>query len=383
MKHNPVHAHTGPFRVAAVFGTRPDAIKMAPVVFALRGDRRFECTVCVSGQHREMLDQVLQIFNIIPDYDLNIMEAGQTLEGITTKVLNGFCEVFAKIKPDLVLVHGDTTTCFAAALAAFYNHVPVGHVEAGLRTDDIYYPYPEEANRRLTAVVSSIHFSPTELNKINLLREGVSEDAIFVTGNTSLDALKLTACKDYTFRNEALNGIDFNKYRVVTVEAHRRENLGKPLEEILRAIKHILASYPDVFIVYSIHLNPAVQKPVRQALMGLERTLLLNPMCLTDYHNLVTRSFLALSDSGGLQEEGPSLGTPVLVLRAETERGEAVSAGTVRLVGTDFDRIVGEFDALASDNAAYEAMIGAKNPYGDGNASERILNAIATRYNII
>jgi len=371
-----------PFRVTLIFGTRPDAVKMAPVALAMKADPRFQCTVCVTGQHREMLDQVLPIFNIVPEYDLNVMRANQTLEDITTRVLNGVSALLKETGADLVLVHGDTATCFAAALAAFYNHIPVGHVEAGLRTEDIYFPFPEEMNRRLTAVVSSMHFAPTEFNRQNLLRNGVNDDNIYVTGNTAVDALKLTARENYDFACDELNRVDFVKYRVLTVEAHRRENLGEPLAEIIRALLHILDKYPDMYIVYSIHLNPAVQAPVRAMFAGRERVLLLNPLCLTDYHNLVSRSFLALSDSGGLQEEGPSLGTPVLVLRSETERQEAVDAGTVRLAGTKYDGVVAAVDALAADPAAYAAMRGARNPYGDGNASARILDAIAGRYGL-
>ena len=371
-----------PLNAVLIFGTRPDAVKMAPLVLAMKADRRFRCIVCVTGQHREMLDQVLQIFNIIPDYDLNIMQQNQSLEDITSRVMYGVSGVLSSVKPDLALVHGDTTTCFAAALAAFFNKIPVGHVEAGLRTDDIYYPFPEEMNRRLAGVISSMHFAPTGLNRENLLREGVKGENIIVTGSTSLDALKLTARKNYRFINNALNQVDFQKYRVLTIEAHRRENLGEPLREILRSIYHLLEIYQDMFAVFPIHLNPNVQEPVRGMFSNHSRALLLDPLCLTDYHNLVTRSFLTLSDSGGIQEEGPSLGTPVLVLRSETERQEAVEAGTVRLVGTAFDRIVGEVRELSDNPAAYKAMLGAKNPYGDGDASSRILYAIAARFGL-
>ena len=371
-----------PLNVVLIFGTRPDAVKMAPLVLAMKADPRFNTTVCVTGQHREMLDQVLSIFNITPDIDLNIMSENQTLQDITSRVLYGVSGVMSSLKPSLALVHGDTTTCFAAALAAFYNEVPVGHVEAGLRTDNIYYPFPEEMNRRLAGVLATMHFAPTGLNKQNLLREGVPPDKIYMTGSTSLDALRLTACENYHFANEELNKVDFSKYRVLTVEAHRRENLGEQYTEILRALRHILETYPDMYAVFSVHLNPVVQAPVRAMFSKHERVLLLNPMCLPDYHNLVARSFMALSDSGGIQEEGPSLGTPVLVLRAETERQEAVEAGTVQLVGTGFDGIVGAVRALADDPDAYKAMVGAKNPYGDGHASERIIEAIAARFGL-
>ncbi|MDR3120596.1 MAG: UDP-N-acetylglucosamine 2-epimerase (non-hydrolyzing), partial [Clostridiales bacterium] len=352
--------------VMTIFGTRPEAVKMAPLVNALRADARFRCTVCVTAQHRELLDRVLTLFSITPDYDLNIMRERQTLADITTRVLSGLCGVIAETRPALALVHGDTTTSFAAALAAFYNRVPVGHVEAGLRTNNIYFPYPEEMNRKLTGAIASMHFAPTEVNRQNLLREGVPDENIFVTGNTALDALKTTARGDYRFEREALNAVDFKKYRVLTVEAHRTENLGAPLQEILRALRHILEIYPDMYVVYSVHPNPAVKEPVRQALSGHPRVLLQEPFDLADYHNLIMRSFLALSDSGGIQEESPSLGTPVLVLRGETERPEAVKAGIVRLVGTSFDRVVEGVRALADDADAYRAMKGAANPYGDG-----------------
>jgi len=371
-----------PLHVAVIFGTRPDAVKMAPVVLALKADKRFRCTVCVTGQHREMLDQVLPIFNIKPEYDLNIMSRGQTLEDITSRAMYGVSGVLSSTKPSLALVHGDTTTCFASALAAFYNHVPVGHVEAGLRTDDIYYPFPEEMNRRLTGALASMHFAPTGMNRLNLLREGVDDDNIYVTGSTSLDALKLTARTEYRFVSAELNRVKFNKYRVLTIEAHRRENLGEPHMEILRAIRHILDIYPDMYAVFSVHLNPAVQEPVRRMFSGHERAMLLDPLCLTDYHNLVARSYLALSDSGGLQEEGPSLGTPVLVLRAETERQEAVEAGTVKLIGTKYDSIVGAVRTLSDNPDEYKAMTGAKNPYGDGEAASRIIEAISGRYGL-
>ena len=371
-----------PLKIAAIFGIRSDAVKMAPVVLALKSDPRFDCVVCVTGQHREMLDQALRVFNIAPEFDLNIMSRGQSLEDITTRTLNGVSGLMRIIRPDLALVHGDTSTCFAAALAAFYNHIPVGHVEAGLRTDDIYFPFPEEVNRRLTGAVASMHFAPTELNRRNLLREGVRDENIYVTGNTSLDALKLTARDDYAFECEKLNEIDFKNHRVLTIEAHRRENIGGPLDEIFRAINFILDKYEDMYAVFPVHLNPAVQAQAHAAFARRERVLLLDPLNLTDYHNLVKRSFLCVSDSGGIQEEGPSLGTPVLVLRAETERQEAVDAGTVRLVGTKFERVAAELDALANDAVAYRAMQGAKNPYGDGNASARILDAIAARFGL-
>jgi len=368
--------------VAAIFGTRPDAVKMAPVVLALRADSRFRCIVCVTGQHREMLDQVLDVFNIVPDFDLNIMRANQTLEDVVSRVLYGVSGVLSDEKPDLALVHGDTATCFAAALAAFFNKIPVGHVEAGLRTDDIYYPFPEEMSRRIAGVLASMHFAPTDFNRRNLLREGVRDEDITVTGSTSIDALKLTANKFYKFEREALNHIDYDKYRVLVIDAHRRENLGGPMDNILRAVRRTLDVYPDMYAIFSVHLNPAVQGPVRKAFTGHERAMLLDPLCITDYHNLVARSFLVLSDSGGIQEEAPSLGVPVLVLRRETERQEAVDAGTVRLIGTEYDSIVNEIGRLSDDPNAYTAMTGVKNPYGDGDAALKIVGAIAARYGL-
>jgi len=369
-----------PLKTAVIFGTRPDAVKMAPLVLAMRADSRFHCVVCVTGQHREMLDQALSVFKITPDIDLDIMDSGQTLEDVTSRVLYGVSRALGEIKPALALVHGDTATCFASALAAFYNRVPVGHVEAGLRTDNIYYPFPEEMNRRLAGVLASLHFAPTRMNMENLLREGVKRENIVVTGSTSIDALRLTAHPGYRFIEAALNGVDFNARKIITVEAHRRENFGKPFREILRAVRHILDTHDDVFAVFPIHLNPEVQAPVREMFSNDDRALLLDPLCLTDYHNLVAKSFLVLSDSGGIQEEAPSLGAPVLVLRAETERQEAVDAGTVRLVGAGFDRITGTFNELYTDKGAYEAMTGARNPYGDGFASARILDAAWERY---
>jgi UDP-N-acetylglucosamine 2-epimerase len=367
-------------RVMSVFGTRPDAIKMAPLVKTLGADPRFDSIVCVTAQHRQMLDQVLELFKIEPDYDLNIMQAGQTLSGITTRALNGLEGAMAEAAPDIVLTHGDTTTGFAASLAAFYGKIPVGHVEAGLRTGDAYNPYPEEMNRRLIGAIASMHFAPTRANRNNLLREGISDSDIFVTGNTAIDALRATARDGYRFEADALNGLDFDGYRVLAVEAHRRENLGKPLDDILRALLRILDIYKDMYIVYPVHMNPAVAEPVRRALGGRDRVLLLPPVSLEDMHNLIRRSFLALTDSGGIQEEGPSLGTPVLVLRRETERPEAVEAGTVRLAGTSFDSVVGCVAGLADRPDAYRAMKGIANPYGDGKAAARIAQAVASRF---
>jgi UDP-N-acetylglucosamine 2-epimerase len=367
-------------RVLSVFGARPDAVKMAPLVNLLRADPRFDQLVCVTAQHRQMLDQVLDVFGIAPDFDLNIMRESQTLEDITTGALAGVGRVVADTAPDIVLAHGDTTTGFAASLAAFYRKVPVGHVEAGLRTHNAYFPFPEEMNRKLIGAIASMHFAPTRESRANLLREGVADADIYVTGNTAIDALKATARDGYRFKAGELNGVDFGKYRVLAVEAHRRENLGAPLRDILGALLHLLGAYSDMFVVFPAHLNPAVREPVREMLSGHGRALVLDPLGLEDMHNLIRRSYLVLTDSGGLQEEGPSLGAPVLVLRNETERPEGVAAGTVRLAGTSFDSVVGAVGALADDPGARAAMAGAANPYGDGNAAARIAQAIASRF---
>ncbi|MDR1062100.1 MAG: UDP-N-acetylglucosamine 2-epimerase (non-hydrolyzing) [Clostridiales bacterium] len=363
-----------------MFGARPDAVKMAPLVNLLRADPRFDQAVCVTAQHRQMLDQVLDVFGIAPDFDLNIMQESQTLEDITTRALAGVGSVVADAAPDIVLTHGDTTTGFAASLAAFYRKVPVGHVEAGLRTHNAYFPFPEEMNRKLIGAIASMHFAPTPANRENLLREGVAGADIYVTGNTAIDALKTTAREGYRFDADALNGLDFGRYRVLAVEAHRRENLGAPLRDILKALLHLLDAYRDMFVVFPAHLNPAVSGPVREALSGRERALVLEPLGLADMHNLMSRSYLVLSDSGGFQEEGPALGAPVLVLRNETERPEAVAAGTVRLAGNSFGSVVGAVAALADDPGARRAMVRAGNPYGDGNAAARIAQAIASRF---
>jgi UDP-N-acetylglucosamine 2-epimerase len=323
-----------------------------------------------------MLDQVLEIFDIVPDYDLNIMQSRQTLEQITIKALEGLSEVFEKEAPDMVLVHGDTTTCFVGSLAAFYKKIAIGHVEAGLRTYDKYFPYPEEMNRRLTGVMCDLHFAPTLSNKLNLLREGTDESTIHITGNTVIDALKTTVDENYIFENVDLKKIVFEGYRIITVTAHRRENLGVPLENICKALKAISEKYVDVRIIYSVHLNPAVQETAHSILGGYERVHLIEPLCAQDMHNLIARSYMIMTDSGGLQEEAPSFGIPVLVLRNETERPEAVEAGTVKLAGTDFDNIFQMSDVLLNSQDEYDKMAKAVNPYGDGKASERIVQAI-------
>lgn len=363
-------------KIMTVFGTRPDAIKMAPLVKELEKYTQIESLVCVTAQHRQMLDQVLQIFDIVPDYDLNIMQNRQTLEQITVKALEGLSEVFEKEAPDMVLVHGDTTTCFVASLAAFYKKIAIGHVEAGLRTYDKYSPFPEEMNRRLTGVMCDLHFSPTQSNKMNLLSEGIDESKIHITGNTVIDALKTTVAPNYIFENETLKKINFNSYRIITVTAHRRENLGVPLENICKALKVISENNNDVLVIYSVHLNPAVQETANLVLGNCDRVHLIEPLGAQDMHNLIARSYMVMTDSGGLQEEAPSLGKPVLVLRNETERPEAVEAGTVKLAGTDFENIVTMSELLLNNQTEYENLAKAVNPYGDGKASERIVHAI-------
>lgn len=363
-------------KVMSVFGTRPEAIKMAPLVKALDKEPKTDSIVCVTAQHREMLDQVLEDFKIVPDYDLNIMKAGQTLEDITVRALTGIGEVIRKVKPDIVLVHGDTSTTFAASLASYYNQTKVGHVEAGLRTYDKYQPFPEEMNRRLTGAIADLHFSPTKMAKENLLKENIDENGIFITGNTAIDALKTTIDDSYVFTVDELNKIDFKNKRVITITAHRRENLGEPLKNICRAFRRIADDYEDVEMVYAVHKNPAVSNTVHEILGGHERIHLLDPLDLRDMHNLMNRSYLVMTDSGGLQEEVPSMGKPVLVLRNVTERPEGVEAGTLKLAGTDENTVYGMAKQLLDDKEEYRKMAVAKNPFGDGNASERIVGAI-------
>ena len=363
-------------KVMSVFGTRPEAIKMAPLVKALDKEPKTESIVCVTAQHREMLDQVLEDFKIVPDYDLNIMKAGQTLEDITVRALTGIGEVIREVKPDIVLVHGDTSTTFAASLASYYNQTKVGHVEAGLRTYDKYQPFPEEMNRRLTGAIADLHFSPTKMAKENLLKENIDENGIFITGHTAIDAVKTTIDDSYVFTVDELNKIDFKNKRVITITAHRRENLGEPLKNICRAFRRIADDYEDVEMVYAVHKNPAVSNTVHEILGGHERIHLLDPLDLRDMHNLMNRSYLVMTDSGGLQEEVPSMGKPVLVLRNVTERPEGVEAGTLKLAGTDENTVYGMAKQLLDDKEEYRKMAVAKNPFGDGNASERIVGAI-------
>lgn len=365
-------------KIMLVFGTRPDSIKMIPVVNALKADERFETIVCVTAQHRQMLDQVLEIFNCIPDYDLDIMKERQTLFDITSRVITGLGTVIQDSKPDMVLVHGDTTTGFAAALASFYNKVPVGHVEAGLRTYDMYSPFPEEMNRKLIGSIASLHFSPTEKNVNNLLKEGIENEKIYKTGNTVIDALQTTVKDDFVFEEDVLNNIDYKSKKVIVMTAHRRENLGKPLVNICNAMKRIAESYPgEVEIVYPVHLNPEVKNTAHEILDGIANIHLVDPLDVAELHNLMARSYLVATDSGGIQEEAPSLGKPVLVLRKETERPEAVEAGTVKLAGTEENDIYNSIERLILNKAEYNEMSNAVNPYGDGKASQRIVDAIA------
>ena len=363
-------------KVMTVFGTRSEAIKMAPVVLELQKHAdQIQTIVAVTAQHRQMLDQVLDLFQITPDYDLDIMSQGQTLYDITTKSLMGLKDVLAKEKPDLVLVHGDTTTTFAGALASYYQQVPVGHVEAGLRTGDIYSPFPEEMNRKLTGAIAAIHFAPTATAKANLLKENVNPSHIYVTGNTVIDALMTTVAGDYDFGDD-LKDVDFQNHRVILLTTHRRENLGEPMRHIYKALRRIIEEIPDTEIVFPVHRNPLVRKVVEEELAGVDRIHLIDPMEYEPFANLMSLSSLVLTDSGGIQEEAPSLGKPVLVLRNTTERPEAVEAGTVGLIGTDKDVVYAETKRLLTDQAAYEAMSNAVNPYGDGKASQRIVQAI-------
>ncbi len=360
-------------KVMVVFGTRPEAIKMAPVVQALR-ESALDCQVAVTAQHREMLDQVLALFQIEPDYDLNLMQAGQTLSDITTRALNGLGEVFQNAKPDLVLVHGDTTTTFVAALAAFYAHIPVGHVEAGLRTGNKYSPFPEEMNRKLAGALTDLHFAPTETAKKNLLREGVAEDKIFVTGNTVIDALLTTVRAEYQFLDPELSQIMLKQHgkRMILVTTHRRENLGEPMRQIYRGLASVLEEFPDTFVVFPVHKNPSVRQVVNEVLGHNSRVHLIEPMDYEPFVNLMAKASVIMTDSGGIQEEAPSLGIPVLVVRDTTERPEAVEAGTVSLVGTSYEKVVEKLSHLLSNQEAYHQMAHAINPYGDGKASERI-----------
>lgn len=361
-----------PIKVMTIFGTRPETIKMAPVVKELQSRPEIKTVVCVTAQHRQMLDQVLEAFGIRPDYDLNIMKAGQTLSDITSRVLAGLETVIQKEKPDLVLVHGDTTTTFAGALAAFYQQVKIGHVEAGLRTYDKYSPFPEEMNRQMVGAMADFHFAPTEQSRQNLLCEGKKPETIVVTGNTAIDALKCTVRTDY--RSDLLDWAEGS--RLIVLTAHRRENLGEPMHRMFRAIRKIVDRYEDVKMVYPVHMNPLVRSAAKEIFADDSRIRLVEPLDVVDFHNLLSRSYLILTDSGGIQEEAPSLGKPVVVLRDTTERPEGIAAGTLKLAGTDEDRIFDIVDTLLSSPAEYEKMSRASNPYGDGFASRRIVDTI-------
>jgi len=370
-------------RVMSVFGTRPEATKMGPLVKAIEKDDSFESLVCVTAQHRGMLDDVLEVFEITPDYDLNIMKEGQTLEHITVSALSGLCAVIDKANPDLLLVHGDTSTTFAGALAAFYRGVKLGHVEAGLRTYDKFRPYPEEMNRKLVSPLADIHFAPTELAKENLLKENIAGDSIFITGNTAVDCAKNSFAKDYVFKRDMLNRIKYKAKKIITVTAHRRENLGEPLENICKAILDIVRHNEDVEIIYPVHPNPAVKTVVHRILGNANGVHLTEPLDFVDLHNLMARSFIVLTDSGGIQEEAPVFNKPVLVLRDVTERPEGLEAGTLKLVGTDRDTIVKETKELLSNPEEYSRMAMANNPFGDGFASEKIVEAIKSYFKVM
>ena len=359
-------------KIMLVFGTRPEAIKMCPLVNELKSRKVFQTVVCATGQHRQMLDQVLKAFGVVPDYDLSIMKDRQTLFDVTTNILNSIKNVLVSEKPDVVLVHGDTSTTFVTALACFYLQIPVGHVEAGLRTYNIYSPYPEEFNRQAVGIISAYNFAPTEQSKANLLREGKAENTIFVTGNTAIDALKTTVRPDYTHPE-----LDWAKdSRLILITAHRRENLGEPMENMFRAIRRCMNEHPDLKAIYPIHMNPAVRQTADKILSGEERIRIIEPLEVLDFHNFLNRAYLVLTDSGGIQEEAPSLGKPVLVMRDTTERPEGIAAGTLKLVGTDEETIYRNFKLLLENEEEYRRMSNASNPYGDGFASKRIADIL-------
>ncbi|WP_251546314.1 MULTISPECIES: non-hydrolyzing UDP-N-acetylglucosamine 2-epimerase [Pumilibacter] len=362
-------------KVMLVFGTRPEAIKMCPLVNELKKRENIETVVCVTGQHRQMLDQVLQAFNVIPDYDLSIMKDKQTLFDITTNIMNSIKTVLEEAQPDVVLVHGDTSTTFVTALACYYLRIPVGHVEAGLRTYNIYSPYPEEFNRQAVSIISSYNFAPTELSRQNLIREGHKEESIYVTGNTAIDALKTTVRKDYV-HSELEWASDS---RLIMITAHRRENLGQPMHNMFRAIRKVMEEYSDTKAIYPIHMNPVVRKAAEEELGDFDRIHIIEPLDVLDFHNFLAKSYLILTDSGGIQEEAPSLGKPVLVMRDTTERPEGIEAGTLKLVGTMEDVIYNNFSRLLSDEHEYQKMAHASNPYGDGLASKRIADILSQK----
>jgi UDP-N-acetylglucosamine 2-epimerase (non-hydrolysing) len=361
-------------KILLVFGTRPEAIKMCPLVNELKARKDVQTVVCVTGQHRQMLDQVLETFQVVPDYDLSIMKERQTLFDVTTNILNRIKEVLEQEKPDVVLVHGDTSTTFVTALACFYLQIPVGHVEAGLRTYNIYSPYPEEFNRQAVSIISAYNFAPTELSRQNLVKEGKNPDTIYVTGNTAIDALKTTVRPGYT--HEQLRWAEGS--RLIMITAHRRENLGEPMKHMFRAIRRVCDEHPDVKAIYPIHMNPAVRETADEILGGDERIRIIEPLDVLDFHNFLAHSYMILTDSGGIQEEAPSLGKPVLVMRDTTERPEGIQAGTLKLVGTDEETIYTAFKQLLEDNSEYEKMSHASNPYGDGFACKRIADILET-----
>ena len=368
-------------KVMSVFGTRPEAIKMAPLVWELKNRPEFASICCLTGQHRELLDSVMQVFGLRADYDLNIMQQNQTLSSITSRTLLGMDAVIEQAQPDLILVHGDTSTSFAGALSAFYHKVPVGHVEAGLRTYDKYSPYPEEMNRTLTGDIAALHFAPTKVNAENLRRESVQGE-VFITGNTVIDAMKTTVQNDYRFREEKLRNLDFAQRRVITVTCHRRENYGAPMRSIMEALLELSEAYEDIDIVYPVHLSPTVRQIAYGILAGTPHVHLIDPIDVVEMHNLMARSYMVMTDSGGLQEEAPAMGKPVLVLRRETERPEAISAGTVKLAGVEKEHILKLAKELLDDPAEYARMARAVNPYGDGNACQRIADAIAWHFGL-
>ncbi len=363
-------------KVMSIFGTRPEATKMAPLINAMDKCDEIEQIVCVTAQHRQMLDQVLEIFNLKPDYDLDIMTQRQTLTDITVKALTGLEEVMSEAKPDLVLVHGDTTTTFAGSLAAFYSGIKLGHVEAGLRTYDKTQPFPEEMNRVLTGHIADLHFAPTKLAKEHLLKENISPEGIFITGNTAVDCLKTTIKENFVFDVDVLNKIDYKNKRVITMTAHRRENLGEPLENICRAVLRLVNDYEDIEVVYAVHFNPAVREVANRVLGNHDRIHLIDPIDIKNMHNLMNLSYMVMTDSGGLQEEVPSMGKPVLVLRNVTERPEGVEAGTLKLAGVHEDEIYAQAKELLDNKEVYNKMAAARNPFGDGYAAERIVEAI-------
>ena len=363
-------------KVMTVFGTRPEGIKMAPIIKAMEKEEKIENIVCITAQHREMLDQVLHLFNIKADYDLNIFKPGQSLTGITINALKGLEDVIQEVKPDVLLVQGDTTTVFSGALAAFYQKVKIGHVEAGLRSGNLYSPYPEEANRKLTGIMTDFHFAPTEESRENLLKEGYPDEKIFITGNTVIDALQYAIKEDYKFELPQLNELDYENKKIVLLTSHRRENIGKPMKNIFSAINDVVNKYEDVEVVFPIHLNPKVREIAYSIFDENPKVHIIEPLDYEPFTNLMAKSYMIITDSGGLQEEAPSLGKPVLVIREETERPEGIEAGTAKLVGTNYDNVYKEMNILISNSEEYKRMANAVNPYGDGKAAKRIVDVI-------